>query len=123
MLKTLLFTFAAVGMLLFAGCRKAEITPSAAAKLWMQALIDENHAAANEYSTTEVHFLNAKALENFRENPQAKTKLQQEINKIDSYNVVIEGDTAKLFAPGEETTPLLLKKVNGKWRVDYKESL
>ena len=121
MYKIVLLLFSVT--LFFSGCRKVENTPQQTAKLWMQALINGDHTAANEYSTTEVHFINAKALENFRENPQAKNKLQQEMNQIDSYKVVINGDTAQLFAPGEKNNPLLLKKVNGKWRVAYKESL
>lgn len=123
MRKNVLFIFVITLLCAFSGCSKVEDSPQKAAKLWMQALVDGDHAAANEYSTTEVHFINAKALENFRENPQSKTKLQQEINQIDSYKVVINGDTAQLFAPGEKNNPLLLKKVNGKWRVAYKESL
>ena len=122
MRKTVFLVLVLSAAMFFTGCRK-EVPPAAAAKFWMQALLDDNHAAANEYSTSEVHFINAQALENFKKNPDAKAKLREEINKIDSYKVVIEGDSAKLFAPGEENDPLLLKKINGKWRVAYQTTL
>ena len=120
--KTFLFVLMLAAAMFFTGCNK-EVTPAAAAKSWMQALLNDDHAAANEYSITEVHFINASALENFKKNPDAKAKLREEINKIDSYKVVIEGDSAKLFAPGEKNTPLLMKKINGKWRVAYQTTL
>lgn len=123
MKRSIYILLTCLNIALLTACSKAkQATPQQAAKLWMQALLNGNQAAANEYSTTPVHFLNAQTIKNLNNNKPAQDKIHREIDELDSCAIVIEGDIAKIYKPGDIKNPLRLKKVNGRWRVDYKET-
>ena len=117
MRKFLTIMLAAFGLLLLAGCSDS---PKDVTKNWMQALVDGDVEKANEYSTSNVHLVNAILVESLKGEADKKAEAKKSLEKIDSAREEIDGDTAKVFVEGDDD-PITLKKVDGEWKVDIKK--
>ena len=114
-MKKILFLMLAVcGLLLFAGCSDS---PKDVAKKYAIALADGDLAKANEYSTERTHKLNALII-SMMSDSENKEKVKKDLDKIDDCREEIDGDTAKLYADESDEDPIILKKVDGDWKVD-----
>ena len=116
MKKILSLMLAVCGLLLFAGCSDS---PKDVAKKYTVALVDGDIEKANEYSTERTHQLNALIIGMMSKNKEdVKKDLDESLDKIDNCREEIDGDTAKLYGDENDKNPMILKKVDGDWKVD-----
>jgi len=118
MKKILSLMLAVCGLLLFAGCSDS---PKDVAKKYTVALVDGDLEKANEYSTERTHKLNAwiiGMMSDSESKEKVKKDLDESLDKIDDCREEIDGDTAKLYEDENDKTPMILKKVDGDWKVD-----
>ena len=121
MKKIMLALMAVAGLFILSGCADS---PKDVTKKWMKALINKDVKTANEYSTSRVHTLNALAISALsdKDSGEKVTKeFQESMDRLDKAEVKIEGDTAQIYMKSDEETPMTLKKVDGKWKVDVKK--
>ena len=118
--KTLILAIAAAFCTLFvAGCSDS---PTEVTEKWHKALLDGDVNKANEYSTSNVHFLNAMIVGMLKEN-EDKEKAEEMRRNMENTKFIkeeIDGDNAKVWQEGEKS-PVTLKKIDGDWKVDVKK--
>jgi len=123
-LFSLMFMFVAFGLLLM-GCSDS---PQKVAKNWLQAIANGDVSEANKYSTENTHALNSlfvtmlkKAEDNDKDQFKDKDeKIKEGLKKFDDARVEIDGDTARIYNDDEDK-PMILKKVDGDWKVDVQK--
>ncbi|MBR4885437.1 MAG: DUF4878 domain-containing protein [Lentisphaeria bacterium] len=119
-LKKLILAIAAVFCTVFvAGCSDS---PTEVTEKWHKALLDGDVNKANEYSTSNVHFLNAMIVGMLKEN-EDKEKAKEMRRNMENTKFIkeeIDGDNAKVWQEGQKE-PVTLKKVDGDWKVDVKK--
>ena len=97
------------------GCAKKQ--PRDVVKIWASAIANGDLKTADKYSTGAVHPYNNLLIAGVKDkNHGTPPKMDDILQKIESSKEEINGDTAKIYV--DETNPILLKKVNGKWKVD-----
>lgn len=119
-LRTLILAIAAVFCTIFvAGCSDS---PTEVTEKWHKALLDGDVNKANEYSTSNVHFLNAMIVGMLKENEDKEKaeEMRRNMEKTKFVKEEIDGDNAKVWQEGENS-PVTLKKVDGDWKVDVKK--
>lgn len=106
------------GMFILTGCSDS---PKDVAVKWGNALLDGDAKKANEYSTENTVAANAFIIGIVSKDEKEKKNFSETIDKWKDGTEEINGDTAKVYFPGEENGSVNLKKVDGKWKVDMKK--
>ncbi len=116
MKKFMVMLMAVAGMLFLAGCSDS---PKDVVGKWAEAITEGDLDTANEYSTSNVHVLNAIMVSAVKDKKEGGEKFAANMEKLDNATEEINGDTAKVtFEDGEAID---LKKVDGDWKVDVKK--
>ena len=115
---SLVFMFLAFALLMV-GCSDS---PKTVAKKYVQALSNGDVEEANKYSTSRTHVLNgfAASMINLGEDTSKSSDLKEGLEEIENARVEIDGDVAKIYSK-EGKDPMILKKVNGDWKVDIEK--
>lgn len=118
---SLVFMFVVFGLLLV-GCGNS---PKDAAKKWMQAIEKGDLTEANKYSTEKTHLLNGMIVSMMdkagEEGKKSDKDFKEGLKKIDEARVEIDGDVAKIYSSDDDSNPMILKKVDGDWKVDVQK--
>lgn len=118
---SLVFMFVVFGLLLV-GCGNS---PKDAAKKWMQAIEKGDLTEANKYSTEKTHLLNGMIVSMMdkagKEGKKSDKDFKEGLKKIDEARVEIDGDVAKIYSSDDDSNPMILKKVDGDWKVDVQK--
>ena len=118
---SLVFMFVVFGLLLM-GCGNS---PKDAAKKWMQAIEKGDLTEANKYSTEKTHLLNGMIVSMMdkagKEGKKSDKDFKEGLKKIDEARVEIDGDVAKIYSSDDDSNPMILKKVDGDWKVDVQK--
>ena len=119
MKKLSVMLLALAGLFIFTGCSDS---PKDVVVKWTEAIVNGDIKKANEYSTENTHALNGMiiGIVNGKSEDAKKTKaeLEASIEKLKNAKEEIDGDTAKVFMEDDKDKPAVLKKVDGKWKVD-----
>ena len=119
MKKLSVMLLALAGLFIFTGCSDS---PKDVVVKWTEAIVNGDIKKANEYSTENTHALNGMiiGIVNGKSEDAKKTKaeLEASIEKLKNAKKEIDGDTAKVFMEDDKDKPAVLKKVDGKWKVD-----
>ncbi len=125
----------AVAMLFVVGCgdnsptavveKQEADTPTAVVEKWAEALLDGDVEEACEYCTgapdKEIKaFMYLIAL-GIEEDEDVREEFEELIKEIDDCEESIDGDRAEVAPEGEEDDPIILKKVDGEWKIDLSE--
>ena len=129
---SLVFMFLAFALLMV-GCSDS---PKTVAKKYVQALSNGDVEEANKYSTSRTHVLNGFAAsminlgDNLGEDTSKSSDLKEGLeSNTGSFNMTCrqpnrlhsnKGDVAKIYSK-EGKDPMILKKVNGDWKVDIEK--
>ena len=118
---SLVFMFVVFGLLLV-GCGNST---KDAAKKWMQAIEKGDLTEANKYSTEKTHLLNGMIVSMMdkagKEGKKSDKDFKEGLKKIDEARVEIDGDVAKIYSSDDDSNPMILKKVDGDWKVDVQK--
>lgn len=120
---SLVFMFLAFALLMV-GCSDS---PKTVAKKYVQALSNGDVEEANKYSTSRTHVLNGFAAsminlgDNLGEDASKSSDLKEGLEKFENARVEIDGDVAKIYSKEDKEDPMILKKVNGDWKVDIEK--
>lgn len=120
---SLMFMFLAFALLMV-GCSDS---PKTVAKKYVQALSNGDVEEANKYSTSRTHVLNGFAAsminlgDNLGEDASKSSDLKEGLEKFENARVEIDGDVAKIYSKEDKEDPMILKKVNGDWKVDIEK--
>lgn len=107
---------AACGLLLLAGCADS---PKDVTKKYYQALAEGDLEAANSYSTSKTHAVNALFVGlSGDKKDEMKKQMEEGLSKLDNCREEINGDTAKIYMGDDEEASIILQKVDGDWKVD-----
>lgn len=119
MRKLSVLLLALAGLFVLTGCSDS---PKDVAVKYSEALLDGNIKKANEYSTEKTHAMNGMVISMLSSDSEdakkTKAEFKANLSLIKKAKEEIDGDTAKLIIEGEEGKPMILKKVDGKWKVD-----
>ena len=100
-------------------------SPKDAAKKWMQAIEKGDLTEANKYSTEKTHLLNGMIVSMMdkagKEGKKSDKDFKEGLKKIDEARVEIDGDVAKIYSSDDDSNPMILKKVDGDWKVDVQK--
>ncbi|MBO7327639.1 MAG: DUF4878 domain-containing protein [Lentisphaeria bacterium] len=123
MKKFAVMLLALTGLFILTGC--GESTPLEVAMEWGEAVLDGDLKSANECSTENTRAINAFVISmldgDSEKVKEARSKFEEGIRKLENAKVVIEGDVASIYAEEDESKPMTLKKVDGKWKVDARK--
>lgn len=120
---SLVFMFLAFALLMV-GCGDS---PKTVAKKYVQALSNGDVEEANKYSTSRTHVLNGFAAsminlgDNLGEDASKSSDLKEGLEEIKNARIEIDGDVAKIYSKEDKEDPMILKKVNGDWKVDIEK--
>ena len=103
-------------MMIFNGC--SEKTPKETVINWATAVAEGNLDTADKLSTSNVHLYNKLLIAGIKDKSyDTPDKMGEILEKIEPAREEINGDTAKVYI--DEKNPIQLKKVDGKWKVDF----
>jgi len=110
--KFLMFCFAALNVLILAGCAD---TPQEVAHQWGEAILAGDLASANKFSSPETHRINEAIISDFAGNAEHRSRFKSNWQQLPSAEVVIDGDIAQIIIDGRAA--LALVRIDGKWKV------
>lgn len=120
MKKFLVMLLALAGVFVFTGC---DDSPQDVVAIWATAIVDGDLDTANEYSTERTHVLNALmvGMMSGKEESDEVKNFKENVEKIADAKVEINGDVAKVYINEDDDNPVVLKKVDGEWKVDVQK--
>jgi hypothetical protein len=121
MKKFFMMLLAVAGLFIFNGCAEKD-APKVVAKKWCQAILnnDVNTAKAlanfpEDSSTFNISEATANAV---KKDSAEKAKIEKLLNNIDAAKEEIAGDFTFIKQDGNETPIMILRKINGNWKVN-----
>ena len=122
MKKIVLLLLAMVGAFILTGCNDS---PRDVAEKWGKAILEGDLKSANDYSTESTRAINAFVISMLDGDSEkiksAREKFEEGLRKIETAEVVIEGDVANIHVGDDESNPMTLRMIDGKWKVEAKK--
>lgn len=124
----------AVAMLFVVGCgddsptivveKQQADSPTIVVEKWAKAMLDGDIEEACEYCTgapdKEIKAFMSLMVLAIEEDEDTREKFMEDMKEIDDCEESIDGDRAEV-APEGEDNPIILKKVDGEWKIDVRE--